>query len=132
MSNGVIDTFKLNKMANSLNKIIKIRKKYGNCLDEVQVIGEISIRFSNNSKTLWVMLNGNKYIKFNYGFLTKSIKSFSSGITGGFLDSALSFETTDKSVTSYKYVKTIEECVTAGIPDVESRFIDASRKKWKK
>lgn len=131
MANGYVEFVKLGKMMTSLDRIIKIRKKYDKCLNEVKVMSEISISFSPRFNTMWVLLNGNKYIKYNYGHFIGGIKSFTTGITAGIAEGAISFETNDKTVISSDYVKRVEELIRVSIPDIENQFIDASRKKWR-
>lgn len=131
MANGYVEFVKLGKMMTSLDRIIKIRKKYDKCLNEVKVMSEISISFSPRFNTMWVLLNGNKYIKYNYGHFICGIKSFTTGITAGIAEGAISFETNDKTVISSDYVKRVEELIRVSIPDIENQFINASQKKWR-
>ena len=131
MANGYVEFVKLGKMMTSLDRIIKIRKKYDKCLNEVKVMSEISISFSPRFNTMWVLLNGNKYIKYNYGHFIGGIKSFTTGITAGIAEGAISFETNDKTVISLDYVKRVEELIRVSIPDIENQFINASQKKWR-
>lgn len=130
MSNGFVDMFKMAKLQDVLNEVIKIRKKYGKSINNVRVSNRISLEFHKTFNVVRVIINGNKCIKYDYGNVSKLAKSFSTGITAGILNGPLSFETKDKTAMTKAFVDGVTNEIKANLSSVENQFKCVSSRKW--
>ena len=132
MANGMVELFKLNGIMKTLDKIVRIRNNHGKNVSKIRVTNSIEIQFSEKFKVVWILVNGNKYIKYNYGNLVGGIKSLTTGLTAGIAEGAVSFETKNKNVMTTSYVKGVEEAIKVRIPEIENKFINETNKQWKR
>lgn len=131
MANGYVCVFKLNRMSNLLDKIRITRKKYGNLVDEVKVDNRISIKFNGDSKTVYVLLNENKYVRCNLSRITELQRSIICGLTLGIVNQIVDFETNDKTVMKRAFVNDVCDKIEENMGKIEEQFKKESNKNWR-
>lgn len=75
MRNGVKDAFEMIGISKSLDKIIKLRKKYDNKELLLKIDSKTSLEFSKHFTTCYININNNRVIKYSYGSIRRSVSA---------------------------------------------------------
>lgn len=129
MRNGVVDYFEMSGLGSRLDKIIKLRKKYDSTDTIISVDDRISIEFSKH-KICYVCVNGNRAIKYKYGYIGVSVSAIATGATGGILKGPIRFVTTDKTIANHTFIKETSTLLKNSLGKIERDLQQASKTKW--
>ena len=105
MRNGVKDAFEMIGISKSLDKIIKLRKKYDNKELLLKIDSKTSLEFSKHFTTCYININNNRVIKYSYGSMSGLVMSAAAGATLGLANSPIRFVTKDKTIANHKFIK---------------------------
>ena len=130
MRNGIKDTFEMYGIAKSLDKIVKLKKKYDNKQLLIQIDSNISVEFSKHFTTCYIKINNTRAIKYSYGTMSGLVMGVAAGATLGLANSSIRFVTKDKTIANHKFIKSLSQSLKESIPSVEEKFNIASKEKW--
>lgn len=129
MGNGIADTGRLVKLMIALDKVNKIKKTFGAKCRIIKIDQNIQLEYKDMPKMVYVVINGNKYVKYLYGTVGLT-QDFATGITLGMLKSGLSFVTKDKRVANKEYADKIAKKIEDSLKEIEKEFRMHSLKNW--
>ena len=130
MRNGIVDSFEMGGILNSLDKIVKLRRKYDSKDNSIPVTERLSVEFNPHFKTCYVCANGKRVIKYVYGNIRRLAGAFVVGGSLGVLKGPIRFVTTDKTVANHAFVKETSILLKNNLKDIESNMQKASKAKW--
>lgn len=130
MRNGIIDSFEMNGIASSLDKIIKLRRKYDFKKNILFITPNISIEFCNLFKTCYILVNETRAIKYIYGNIRAMAKSVATAATFGIIKTNIRFVTTDKTIANHSFIKSLSNTLKNSIPQIENDMKNTSKERW--
>lgn len=130
MRNGIKDTFEMSGIAKSLDKIVKLKKKYDNKQLLIQIDSNISVEFSKHFTTCYIKINNTRAIKYSYGAMSGVVMGVATAATFGLARSSIRFITSDKTIANHKFIKSLSQTLKDSLPSVEDNFKLASKEKW--
>ena len=115
-----------------LDKIVSLRKKYGNTRVEYKINDKILLRF-DDKKNCYIYYNNNKLLKWNYGVLGAMYEGAKTGITWGLIgDGPVIYLTSDKTVRNAEVSEEIIREIKSSLKRLEQEMKNDSMKKWGK
>ena len=118
MSNGIKDTVLLLDIAKAIDEVVKIRKKYGNCVDVFQADEYTRLIFDDTEKICRVKYSGRNYARYYYG-PKGIIKRMKTGFTLGLAKSAIQLEKEAKGQYNRYSYKVVALAIKEALPDIE-------------
>ena len=130
MRNGLVDAFEMLGIMTSLDKIVKLRRKYDSKDSSIPVTERLSVEFNPHFKTCYVCANGKRAIKYVYGNIRQIAGTIVTGGSLGVIKGPIKFVTTDKTVANHDFVKETSILLKNNLKDIESNMQKASKAKW--
>ncbi len=124
----LVDMLRLSKIAEQIDKIEKLKKRYGVGKNTPVSIAD-SIKIVREFSKYVVSVNGNRWVAVDTGIFS-GVRVVVSTPTLGAVKGPYRFLTTDKTAQTTEYIEKIWNIIKDNIPILEQAYMSDSAKAW--